>query len=207
MIWVVKDSKADRKNKIHAAKRFARGAMTCPSCQYILEEGVPECPKCGFSGSIAVKKFPFPAPPLSAVVDPNAFLSEQEAAAITKKVGKLQARLPQVHFVNCLVPLGDEVNLREFGFWLLNAGQMEEGDAAKAFAVVFIIDPKNRAISVTVGYGLEPMVMDTEWVKICESYRDFFYRQKYSEGIELFLDKSFELLSERALKLRKEAKK
>ena len=202
----VKKGKDERK-KVYAAKRFARGAMVCPSCQYVLEGSVEKCGKCGFSGQVAVEKFPFAAPPLGPVVDPSNFLSKEEVTLVTKKVAKLQKRLPQVRFLNCLVALGDEVNLREFGFWLLNAGQMKEGEGAKNFAVLLLIEPKERTISVTVGYGLDPLVMDTDWVKICEQSRDLFYRQKYGEGIEMFLNGAFDLLAERALELRKEVKK
>ena len=202
----MKEEKGERK-KVYAAKRFARGAMVCPSCQYVLEESSETCGKCGFSGQVAVEKFPFPAPPLGPVVDPSNFLSADESSMVTKKVAKLQKRLPQVRFLNCLVALGDEVNLREFGFWLLNAGQMKEGEGAKNFAILFLIDPKEKAMSVTVGYGLDPLVMDTEWVTVCQECRDLLYRQKLGEGIVTFLEGAFELLSERALELQKKVKK
>ena len=202
----MKKGKEERK-KVYAAKRFARGAMVCPSCQYVLEESSEACGKCGFSGQVAVQKFPYPAPPLGPVVDPGKILSKEEAALVTKKVLKIQKRLPQVRFLNCLVGLGGEVNLREFGFWLMNAGQMKGGDGAKNFAVLFLIDPKEKVMSVTVGYGLDPLVMDTDWVAICQKCRDLLYREKYVEGIETFLNGAFDLLSERALELQKEVKK
>lgn len=203
----MKKPKEDRKKKVYAAKRFARGAMVCPSCQYVLEESAAKCPKCAFSGEVAVQKFPFPAPPLSAVIDPNQQLTKEETSIIVKKVQRFQKRLPQVRFLNCLVPLDGEINLREFGFWLFNAGEMKEGENAKAFAVLLLIEPKSRSLAVTVGYGLEPFVMDTEWVRICEAGRDLFYRQKYREGIEVFLDEALDYLSERALAVQKEVKK
>lgn len=206
LLLLVKKEKEARK-KVYAANRFARGAMVCPSCQYVLEESAAECPKCGFCGQISVEKFPYPPPALGPVLDPNQYLSKGEKAAIIKKVQTLQKRLPQVRFLNCLVPLGDEVNLREFGFWLLNAGQLKEGDEAKTFAVLFLIDPKGKMISVTVGYGLDALVMDTQWVQVCESCRDLCYRQKFGAGIETFLNSAFELLSERAIAIQKEVKK
>lgn len=181
--------------------------MACPSCQYILEEPVAACPKCSFSGTIAVQKFPFPAPPLTTVVDPNELLTKAEVTSIQKKAQKIRVRLPQVRFVNCIVPLTDEVNLREFGFWLLNAGEIKGGQKAKDFAVLLLIDPKSQSLSVSVGYGLDPLVTDTAWVKICEDCRDLFFRQKYGEAIERFLDESLKYLSEQALILRKEMKK
>lgn len=202
----VKKAKEERQ-KVYAAKRFARGAMVCPSCQYTLSESAEACPKCRFSGQVSVEKFPFPAPPLGPVLDPNNYLSGEEKAAVTKKVLKMQKRFPQVRFLNCLVPLGDDVNLREFGFWLLNAGQVKEGDSAKSFAILLLIDPKAKTISVTVGYGMEVIVTDSEWVKACQECRDLFYRQKYGLGIETFLNRAFDVLSDRALALQKEVKR
>ena len=202
----VKKAQEERR-KVYAAKRFAKGAMVCPSCQYVLDDSSEVCGKCGFSGKVAVEKFPFAAPPLGPVVDPGKMLSKEEVSLVTKKVAKLQKRLPQVRFINCLVGLGDEVNLREFGFWLLNAGQMKEGEGAKNFAVLFLIDPKEQVMSVTVGYGLDPLVTDTQWIPVCQGCRDLLFREKYGEGIETFLNGAFELLSERALELKKEVKK
>ena len=202
----VKKGKEERK-KVYAAKRFAKGAMACPSCQYVLEGASEVCGKCGFSGQVAVEKFPFAAPPLAPVVDPGKVLTKDEVSLVTRKVAKLQKRLPQVRFLNCVVALGEEVNLREFGFWLLNAGEMKEGESAKNFAVLFLIDPKERAMSVSVGYGLDPLVMDSQWVPVCQGCRDLLYREKYGEGIETFLNGAFDLLSERALELQKEVKK
>ncbi|MDQ8190869.1 TPM domain-containing protein [Roseibacillus persicicus] len=202
----MKKAKEERK-KVYAAKRFARGAMVCPSCLYTLDESVEACPKCKFSGQIAVQKFPFPAPPLGPVLDPNNYLSEEEKSAVTKKVLKLQKRFPQVRFYNCVVPLGEEVNLREFGFWLFNASQVKEGDSAKSFGILLLVDPKERMMSVTVGYGMEVVVTDSEWTRICQDSRDLFYRQKYGQGIETFLNRTFDVLSERALAMQKEVKR
>lgn len=197
----------EERQKVYAAKRFARGALVCPSCQYVLDDSAAKCPKCGFSGQVAVEKFPFPAPPLASVLDPNGYLSKEETTSVKKKVQKLEKRFPQLRFLNCLVPLGDEIDLREFGFWLFNAGQMKEGDEAKFFAILFLIDPKGKAVSVSTGYGLDPLVMDTEWVSACEPSRDLFYREKYGAGIESFLDEAFNLLADRALALQKEVKR
>ena len=203
---MLKKGTKERK-RVYAAKRFARGAMVCPSCQYVLDESATACPKCSFSGQVSVEKFPFPPPPLGPILDPNKLLSKDEQASILKKVGKMEKKLPQLRFLNCLVPLGSEVDLREFGFWLFNAGELKGGENEKSFAVLFLVDPQGGALSVTTGYGLEPFVMDTEWVALCEDARDLFYRQKYGPAVEVFLDGAYELLMNRALEVLKEAKK
>lgn len=191
-------------SKIYPAKQVARGAMSCPSCRAILDRAVSACLKCGFSAEVAVKKFPFPAPDLVSVIDPSSALTESETASLQAQVAKLEKRFPQIHFFNCIVPLGSGIDLREFGFWLLNGGKFSGGADGKAFAVLFLVDPKGQALSVTVGYGLEPMIMDTEWEGVCNRCKDLFYRGKYLEGIESFLRYSGELLAQEAVKIRKE---
>lgn len=172
-----------------------------------MEKGTATCLKCEFSMEVATKRFPFPAPALATVMDPASKLTAAEVATLESQVGKLRKRLPQVHFINCIVPLGAGVDLREFGFWLLNNGQFGEDPEAKSFALLFLIDPQGKALSVTVGYGLEPMVMDTEWEVICRSCKDLFYREKYCEGIELFLREAADQLAVAAIQIRKERRK
>jgi uncharacterized membrane protein YgcG len=196
-----------QQQKVYPARRFARGAMACPACRHIFEKVMSACPQCGFSSQVALKKFPFPAPELTPVMDPSGKLSPEEAARICELVAKLRKRLPRLHFINCLVSLGSGVDLREFGFWLLNNGGLSEGEAAKGHAVLFLIDPKGKAISVTVGYALEPFVMDAEWTAVCHDCQVYFYRQKYGEGIIAFLNKAGKLLAERALETEKELRK
>lgn len=202
-----KKSATEVKKRIYPAKMFARGAMVCPSCRYLLEDSYEACPKCQFSGHAAVEKFPFPPPALEPVLDPGKVLTPQEAGEIRKKVLKARKRLPQVHFLNCIVPLGDEVDLREFGFWLFNGGQYQEGEAAKSFAILLLIDPTSRQLSVSAGYGLEVMMTDSDWVQICESCKGLLAREKYAAGIELFIQKATEAMIVRALEVRKELKR
>lgn len=181
--------------------------MTCPSCRLVLDKADPSCPKCGFTMDVALKKFPFPAPKLEAVIDPSQTLTKEEAHSIRAQVGKLQKRLPQLQVFNCIVSLGSEIDLREFGFWLLNEGQIEGMAGKKDFALLFLVDPKGQALSVTVGYGLEPIIMDSEWETLCNRCRDLFYRDKLAEGIGSFLTQAGDLLASVAIKMRKERRK
>lgn len=196
-----------KRGKVYAAKRFARGAMACPACRYVLEAPAPKCPKCGYDGHVAVKKFPFEAPELTRVLDAGKLLTEEEEKVLLDRMGKVAKLLPQVRFFLCLVPLSEEVDLREFGFWLYNAARVPEGDQAKEFGVLFLVDPKSKRMSVTVGYGLEPMVMDSEWKAVCQECRSEFFRERWVNGLERFLVESHNLLVRRGRELESEWKK
>ena len=84
---------------------------------------------------------------------------------------------------------------------------MAGGDSAKSFALLLLIDPKSRMVSVTVGYGLEALTTDAEWLDICEACRDLLSREKYEEGITRFMNLVSDFLVDRALELKKETKK
>lgn len=202
-----KQKATEPKQRVYPAKLFARGAMVCPSCRYVLDDSYESCPKCQFSGHAAVEKFPFPPPALEAVLDPSKLITPQEVGEIRKKILKAQKRLPQVRFLTCVVPMGADVDLREFGFWLLNGGQHKEGELAKAFAVLLLIDPKGLQLSVTVGYGLEVMMTDADWTELCKSCRGLLAREKYAAAIELFVQQATEAMILRALEVRKELKR
>ncbi|MDP0492104.1 MAG: TPM domain-containing protein [Verrucomicrobiota bacterium JB023] len=192
---------------MYLAKALAKGPTACPSCGFILDDEPTACPRCGFSGEVAVRKFRFDPPELTAIIDAGQTLSADEKARLEKSLKRLGKRLPQVRFILCLVPLVPEIDLREFGFWLLNAGAMPEGDEAKSFGILFLVDSKSKRLSVTVGYGLEPMVRDSEWEEICRSLRPHFLRERYAEGMEEFVEETGKLLIERALEYKREIAK
>ena len=168
--------------KVFPAKRFARGPLTCPSCREALNSATSRCPKCGFVAEKAVEKFPFPAPPLATVIDPSGLATAEEKKEVADAIEKARKKVPQVHFVNCIVSMGADINLGEFGYWMLNAAEMPEGNDKKHFTVLFLIDPKAKALSVTVGYGIEPFVTDSEWTSVLNEVKDHFSREKLGEG-------------------------
>lgn len=110
--------------------------------------------------------FPFAAPALDDVVDPGNLLDRQAVSAVKGALGRLRRRFRQVRWCLCLVELPPEVNLRLFGFWLLNSARPEDDDPeGPAWTVLLVVDTAGQAAAVTAGYALESFVADDSWMR------------------------------------------
>lgn len=190
-----------------APERFARGVMTCPSCEAQFSQPVEVCPQCGFSGHEVVQKFPYDPPPLSRVLDPENRMTPEERALVHEEMKRWRRRLPQVHFFSCLISLDAAVNLQEFAFWLFNAANVEEGERAKHFGVLLVIDAQTKRITTTVGYGIEPLLSDEDWRNVVLDCRDKFTRERFGEGVCQFISLAGSRLMARGFEIERELKR
>lgn len=170
------------------AGRFAPGAMVCPACRRRTEEPYYRCPHCGFTGSDCVGMFPFAAPALEELIDPRKVLDDRGRAAVARRIARLRRRFPQVRWSICLVGLPAEVNLRLFGFWLLNSARPPAADPeAPAWTVLLVADVANDAAGVTAGYAVEPYVADEGWRRALQAMAPAWRRGAHAPAVCEFL--------------------
>lgn len=180
-IFMSKDQ-TSRVKKSYRAKDMAVSAMACPTCQLKFEEAVEVCPRCGFSGSLAVQKFPFSAPPLTAIIDPAEFVSIEAQDVMTAQLAQLAKIFPQIRVSFCLLPTGLDCDLREFGFWFLNASPLSEenGEAERPWTILLVLDAERRRISVSSGYAIEPFLSDEKLLALFRKERSVLYGLDFS---------------------------
>lgn len=184
--------------------------MACPGCHIILPEAFEECPRCRFSGHVAVEKFPFAAPPLEVFIDPVGYLSEDARGKIDKALGSLKKRYPQVCLSICIIDLAEETDPREFGFWMFNASKVrnEQEKASRPWTILLLIDDQNGRASVTPGYAIEPFLNDEDWEDLLWMERKHFFAKDYELGVLRFIDGALQILKEGAARsLRRTRKK
>lgn len=176
--------------KVYRAKSFAVSALTCPSCHGILVEAAVECPRCGYDGRAAVARFPFEAPLLERWIDPRGFVGEREQRKVNKALDRLTERFPQVRVCFCLVELARETDLREFGFWMLNASPVPDAEEAKRrpWTVLLLLDEANVRASVTAGYAVEPFLSDEDLVAVLFRSRRAFLGRDFETGLVGFVE-------------------
>lgn len=84
---------------------------------------------------------------------------------LSRAVDKLISRFPQLGMYFCTVEMDDPTNLAEFGFWMMNACRLQEGQVEndRAWSILLLIDVKRGLLSVTPGYAIEAFVEDSGW--------------------------------------------
>lgn len=186
--------------KVYRAKNFALSVMSCPSCHLTLQEAVEKCPRCDYTGQVSMARFPFAAPALERFIDPEQFLSEGDRGRINRSLNTLSKKFPQVRLCFCILNLSEGVDLREFGFWLLNASPVNGPEEAKMrpWTILIIVDDLNGNISVTPGYAIEPFLSDQAWNLLMRKERQFFFARDYVTAFLKLIEGTKEILREGA---------
>lgn len=121
-----------------------------------------QCPACGYNAWTCVDHFPYPPPPLERFVDVENKLTNEHRARIDAAIESLEREMPQVRLHICLVRLLPRTDVRECGFWLLNASIPRDEDEGqrRPWSALLVIDLATSSASATVGYGLDRFVSD-----------------------------------------------
>ncbi|OYV06507.1 MAG: hypothetical protein CFE26_05915 [Verrucomicrobiales bacterium VVV1] len=182
----------------YSAKRFAAGAMVCPSCLQRLPESVNRCPGCDFTGADTLALFPQPLPPLQMVLDAAGLWTDAELLLIKGRIEKLQRRFPQFHWSLYSLDAGEVSNLRLFGFWLLNASPLSEHETEeqRAWTILMVFNGASGKVALVPGYGAEPWVTDLQWQQALQAMSEGWNAGKRGHAVRRFFD-----ASEKALQL------
>jgi hypothetical protein len=150
------------------SRRTTIGVITCPACGGPLKPDSKWCPACEFTGSHTLDLYPDDPPPLLPVLDAVGLLNESDIRKIGSARESLRRRFPQFHWRICLVNLPADASLPVFGFWLLNACPMHDGESVedRAWTILLLIDDASGEAAVIPGYGAEPFVSDDEWKSV-----------------------------------------
>lgn len=176
----------------YSPRRFAVGAVFCPACRAKLERDTKWCPACGFTGAKTLELFGDSPPPLLPLLDVADLWSARDQRLIKAAVSRFNRRFPQIRWRICGVALGGETDLPMFGFWLLNASPLAEGetDDDRSWTVLLLVDSETRHASVTTGYRAEPWLSDDMWEKALEQTKRPFHTGNPGQAVTAFLDAS-----------------
>jgi len=172
----------------HLPHLFSRDPIYCPSCHAPATEIGRHCGFCGYSAEEAVKKFNFKPPALERFVDAEGRLKASEKRRLSHRIDQLERKYPQITFYFVLMRLSVKTDSREFGYWLFNASypQNEEDVRKRPYGILFLIDLENRLASVTVGYGLDPFLTDSNLQQIMHSLKAFLQKKRFFKAIDAF---------------------
>lgn len=108
--------------------------------------------------------FPCSPPPLDRYIDVESRLSNDDRARLDREIDRIESGMPQVRLYLCVVKLLPGTDVREYGFWMLNASvpRDEEEASCRPWSVLLILDTQSLSVSATPGYGVDPWLGDPQ---------------------------------------------
>lgn len=147
------------------------GIISCPACGGKLKCDSKWCPACNFTGSDTLAMFPDSPPPLLPILDAANLFNEADLHKIEAARKSISRRFPQFQWRICSVSLAHETSLPLFGFWLLNACPLNDGETARqrASTILLLINARSGQAAVIPGYAAEPYLSDYDWMAILKT--------------------------------------
>lgn len=157
----------------------------CPACHGTLKVFGDACELCRYTAWDCLQRFPYQAPVLERVLDPERLLKDEESSTILREMDVLEAAYPQVSLHLCLTRLPAGVDSREFGFWLFNASLAASAEEAKRrpWSMLLLVDYGNSTASLTAGYQLEVFLSDQQLASALMESAAKFRRRQYGPAL------------------------
>ena len=132
-----------------------------------MEEALPQCTSCGFTGEHTLKLFPGGAPSFQTIIDTDSHWSEKELVILRKEIKKMRQHFPQIYWSILSLSLAEEAALPLFNFWFFNVSPLAESETIeqRQWTILLTLDRSNQRAVVTAGYIVEPFIADDEWEK------------------------------------------
>ena len=203
---MVSDSLEKRKG--YPARIFNRATVVCPSCLQRFEEPERQCQRCGFDAYRVVSQFPFDPPVMELMMDNVGIADDKLRSGLASAVDKVVRKFPQIGFYFCFVEMDDPVKLSEFGFWLMNASLLQEGQVEndRAWSLLLLIDVKRGLVSFTPGYAIEAFIEDSKWEESIRQISEDLAAGDYRSALLNYVKNAELLLQQSAKDVRKKVK-
>lgn len=159
--------------------------MRCPDCEQRIHRTATGCPHCGYSLSDSDRIFGEVEVKSGRLGDEAGLLRRRERKRVEKEIRRFGMKFPQLFFAVRTVSLEEPVNLRQFGFWLLNRaefGDLDQG-LGNDSGVLLVIEAESRKASLTYGYRVEPFLGEIDTFKCLSKAHPYLLEGDWHRGI------------------------
>ncbi|MBT8043463.1 MAG: TPM domain-containing protein [Verrucomicrobiae bacterium] len=190
------------------ARMFDRATVVCPSCLQRFKQAEDHCERCGFDAYKTVKSFPFKPPVMERFMDHAGVLDERLVYDLNDAADKFSVRFPQVGLYFCTIEMDDPVSLSEFGFWMMNACQLQEGqkEEDRAWSILLLIDVRRGILSLTPGYAIEAFIEDSSWENALQLISPDLATGDYRAALSKYVKHAEALLRDSAERVKKKVR-
>lgn len=129
-------------------------------------------------------------------MDNAGILDEKWKPDVVRAFDAVQKKFPQIGFYVCTLELDDSVQLPEFGFWMMNACKLQQGQVERdrAWSMLMLIDVHRGLVSLTPGYALEAFIEDSAWEEVLRKLSEQLHAGDYRDFLLDFAEHAERLL-------------
>jgi uncharacterized membrane protein YgcG len=175
----------------------------------LIHRAAAVCPHCGFGMSDADRMFGDGEVKLRSLTDAAGIFRRNDRDRLEEEMERIGVVLPQVFVAVYTGSVGEMVNLRQFGFWLLNRGLFEDVPVEKPneAGILIVIDPDSKVAGITFGYLLDPFLEEQDSFDCLSRAHSYWLEGRYTEGLMKCLGQLGKLLKKRARQARRDPEK
>lgn len=162
--------------------------MKCPRCVQKIHRGAETCPHCGFALGLVDADFSRHDRVVKCLADRAGLMRRTERNRVQLAIDRFNHRFPQLFFCVYTAAFPEAMQLRTFGFWLLNRGKFSEvANRANAAGILLVMDVERKAAGLSYGYHLEPYFDESDSFECLSKAHPYWLEGKHDEGIIMLL--------------------
>ncbi len=180
------------------SRKTAAGTHRCPACGTVVKADARWCPECGFTGGDTMELFSASPPPLLPVLDAADIFVSEDIRHIENARDAVSRDFPQFRWRVCTVALPADTSLPLFGFWLLNACPLLDGESReqRTWTILLLINAGTGQAAVIPGYAAEPYLSDDDWKNVMGVMAEPWSAGRSTDAVIRFFKRSAELLKQ-----------
>ena len=174
--------------------------IKCPRCLQAIHRGAGVCPHCGFSiadleglcGGLPLR--------MNRLHDSGGLLTRSGRDRVMRAMRHFERKFPQLWWLIHTSRPPQGVDLREFGFWVLNRAEvadLAEGRPRDG-ALVLAIDADGKQASLGWGYLLDGHLGDDDSFLALSRAHAYWVEERFAEGILRMMEEMSHLLAIRS---------
>ena len=179
--------------------------MKCPRCVQLIHRSASQCPHCGFALQDLDAQYEGREVRMRRLSDVAGVLRMSERRKAEKWFNRFELHFPQLFFSVYYGALDEDVNIRQFGMWMLNRGAYEDVGVSRPNegGVLLVVDVNTKTAFITYGYLLDFYLTEKDTFYLLSKAHPYLLKGDHSKALKLIVDQLTVLLRKRSRKANK----
>lgn len=173
----------------NAGSSLESRAMRCPRCLQTMHMSAEECPHCGLTAGQLDHVYQDMSRTVRRPHDAAGVLKVKDRERVARWISRAEKVFPQLYFSVATVALGDDRDLRSYGYWLMNSGEFADipESAREDGCVLLVIDVNRKEVCLHLGYLLDQYMREDDSFEALAGGHPHLLEANYVKAIKVML--------------------